>query len=167
MDKIPHMRDSTSAEYQPLPAAAHACDGRDPTFVGQSHTRHTGSMNRAPPHPAPHPLLLCPQLLGFGGLLTLLPWSEVVPASDDECPLPAGKGGAQGGLGDKQQLLQKLEVKEKLLSRVRLCDPLDYTVHRILQAKILEWVAVSFSGGSFQPRDRTQISHIAGGFFTS
>ena len=41
------------------------------------------------------------------------------------------------------------------------------TVHRILQARILEWVAFPFSRGSSQPRDRTQVSHIAGGFFTS
>ena len=34
-----------------------------------------------------------------------------------------------------------------------LCDPMDYTVHEILQARILEWVAVPFSWGSSQPRD--------------
>ena len=44
--------------------------------------------------------------------------------------------------------------------------PMDYTVHGILQARILEWVAFHFSRGSSQPRDRTQVSHIAGGFFT-
>ena len=44
---------------------------------------------------------------------------------------------------------------------------MDYTIHRILQARIMEWVAFSFSRGSSQPRDRTQVSHIAGGFFTS
>ena len=37
-----------------------------------------------------------------------------------------------------------------------LCDPMDYTVHRILQARILEWVAVPFSRGSYESRDRTQ-----------
>ena len=47
------------------------------------------------------------------------------------------------------------------------CDPMDYTVHGILQARILEWVAVSFSRGSSQPRDQTQVSHIAGGLSTS
>ena len=46
-------------------------------------------------------------------------------------------------------------------------DPKDYTVHGILQARILEWVAFPFSRGSSQPRDRTQVSHIAGGFYTS
>ena len=48
-----------------------------------------------------------------------------------------------------------------------LCDPMDYKVHGILQARILEWVAFPSSRGSSQPRDRTQVSRIAGGFFTS
>ena len=47
-----------------------------------------------------------------------------------------------------------------------LCDPMDYTAHGILQARILEWVAVPFSRGSSQPRDQTQVSRIAGIFFT-
>ena len=48
-----------------------------------------------------------------------------------------------------------------------LCDPLDYTVHGILQARILKWIAFPFSRGSYQPSDQTQVSHIAGRFFTS
>ena len=44
-----------------------------------------------------------------------------------------------------------------------LCDPMDYTA----QARILEWVAVPFSKVSSQPRNRIQVSHIAGRFFTS
>ena len=44
---------------------------------------------------------------------------------------------------------------------------MDYTVHGILQARILEWVVVPFSRGSSQQRDQTQVSHIAGRFFTS
>ena len=48
-----------------------------------------------------------------------------------------------------------------------LTNPMDYTVHGILQARILEWVAVPFSRGSSQPRDQTQVSHIAGRFFIS
>ena len=43
-----------------------------------------------------------------------------------------------------------------------LCNPVDYIVHGILQARILEWVAFPFSRGSSQPRDQTQVSHIAG-----
>ena len=42
-----------------------------------------------------------------------------------------------------------------------------YTVHGILQARTLEWVAVPFSRASSQSRDWTQVSHIAGRFFTS
>ena len=45
------------------------------------------------------------------------------------------------------------------------CDPVDYTVHGILQARILDCVAVPFSSGSSQPRDRTQVSNIAGGLY--
>ena len=48
-----------------------------------------------------------------------------------------------------------------------LSNPMNYTAHGILQARILEWVAFPFSRGSSQPRDRTQVSHIAGGFFTN
>jgi len=52
-----------------------------------------------------------------------------------------------------------------------LYDPMDcsspgFSVHGILQARILEWVAVLFSRGLLQPRDRTQVSCIAGRFFT-
>ena len=49
----------------------------------------------------------------------------------------------------------KLYVKVKLLSHVWLCDPTDYTLHGILQARILEWVAFAFSRGSSQPKDQT------------
>ena len=44
---------------------------------------------------------------------------------------------------------------------------MDYIVHGILQVRILEWVDFPFCRGFFQPRDQTQVSHIAGGFFTS
>ena len=44
-----------------------------------------------------------------------------------------------------------------------LCDPVDYGP---LQARILEWVAISFSRGSAQPRDRTRVSRIADRCFT-
>ena len=58
--------------------------------------------------------------------------------------------------------------KWKLLSRVWLfVTPSTYTVCGILQARILEWIAFPFSRGSSQPRDGTQGSLIAGGFFTS
>ena len=48
-----------------------------------------------------------------------------------------------------------------------LCDPMDYTIHEILQARIVEWIAFAFFRGSSQPQDLTQVSHIAGRFFPS
>ena len=52
-----------------------------------------------------------------------------------------------------------------------LCDPMDYSlpgfsVHGIFQARILEWVAISFSRGSYRPRDQTQVSHNVSRCFT-
>ena len=52
-----------------------------------------------------------------------------------------------------------------------LCDPMDCSspgssVHGILQARTLEWVAIPFSGGSSQPKNQTRVSHIACRFFT-
>ena len=65
---------------------------------------------------------------------------------------------------DKSERWRKVKVAQSCLI---LCDPMDYTVHGILRARILEWVVVSFSRGSSHPRDRTQVSCSAGRFFTS
>ena len=51
-------------------------------------------------------------------------------------------------------------------SPFELYSPPHFSVHGIFQARIMEWVAISSSRGSFQPRDQTHISSIAGGFFT-
>ena len=56
-------------------------------------------------------------------------------------------------------------------SCLTLCNPMDCrlpgsSVHGIFQARVLEWVAISFSRGSSWPRDRTQVSHIVGKHFT-
>ena len=40
-----------------------------------------------------------------------------------------------------------------------------FSVHRIFQARILEWAAISFSRGSSKPRDRTRVSHVVGRCF--
>ena len=60
---------------------------------------------------------------------------------------------------------------KSLHSCLTLCDLTDYSppgssVHGILQARILEWAVMPFSRGSSQPRDRTQVSHTACGYFT-
>ena len=60
------------------------------------------------------------------------------------------------------------EAKVKVTqSGLTLWDPMDYTVHGIIQARILEWVLVRFFRGSSQPRNGTSVSCIVGGFFTS
>ena len=53
-----------------------------------------------------------------------------------------------------------------------LCNPMDYStlgssIHGILQGRILDWVAISYSKGSSQPRDQTRVSCIVGRFFTT
>ena len=58
----------------------------------------------------------------------------------------------------------KVKVTQSCLS---LCNSIDCTVHGILQARVLEWIAFPFSIGSSQPRDQTRVSWLAGGFFTS
>ena len=68
-------------------------------------------------------------------------------------------------------LNMKESESEVAQSCLTLCDPMDCSlpgssVHGIFQARVLEWVAISFSRGSSQPRDRTQVSLIAGRCFT-
>ena len=63
----------------------------------------------------------------------------------------------------------KVSVTQSCLT---LCDPVDCSpqgssVHGILHARILEWVAISYSWGSSRPWAQTQVSWIAGGFFTT
>ena len=65
-------------------------------------------------------------------------------------------------------------LKVKMLvaqSRLTLCDPMDCSpsrssVHETFLARRVEWVAIPFSRGSFQPRDHAQVSHLVGRFFT-
>ena len=66
------------------------------------------------------------------------------------------------------RVITSLKMKVKVSqSCPTLCNPMDYTVHGILQARILKWVACSSFRGSPQLRDQIQVSCIAGGFFTS
>ena len=60
--------------------------------------------------------------------------------------------------------LRKMKVKCPTL-----CDPMDCpgsSIHGIFQARVLQWVAISLSRGFSWPRDRTQVSHVAGRSFT-
>ena len=61
-------------------------------------------------------------------------------------------------------------VSEVAQSCPTLCDPMDcslpgFSVHAIFQARVLEWVAISFSRGSYPPRDQDQVSRIVGRLF--
>ena len=77
--------------------------------------------------------------------------------------------------GIDRGVLQFLKESESEVAQscLTLCDPMDCSpagssIPGIVQARILEWVAIPFSRGSSQPRDRTRVSHIAGrGFLTS
>ena len=64
-------------------------------------------------------------------------------------------------------LVQELSKSESEVAQLcpTLCDPMDCSPsgssdHGIFQARLLEWVAISFSSGSSQPRDRTRVSRI-------
>ena len=69
--------------------------------------------------------------------------------------------------GAWQAMVHSESESEVAQSCPTLCDPVDCSppgssAHGILQARVLEWVAISFSRGSSRPRDQTQVSHIAG-----
>ena len=62
---------------------------------------------------------------------------------------------------------RKSESESESFSHDQLCDPMDYTVHGILQVRILEGVAFPFSRASSQSRNQTRVSFIAGRFFNN
>ena len=119
------------------------------------------------------------------GTLLAIQWLKLHTAS------VGGKGSIPGlelrspaeELRSRMWLSQKKEKKKRQLkyllavavlgtqSGPALCDPRDCSspgssVYGVLQAKIREWVAIPFSSGSSRPRDWTQVSCIAGRFFT-
>ena len=70
-------------------------------------------------------------------------------------------------------MLEMVPAEESLrsccpaLHDTMVCSLPGSSVHGIFQARTLEWVAISFSRGFSQPRDRTEVSCIPGGFFTA
>ena len=108
-----------------------------------------------------------PQSMGFSRQVY---WNGLTFPSPGDLPNPGIKPRSPALQADALQSeppgkpLKKVKVAQSCLT---LCEPMDYTVHGTLQARILEWVVLSFSRGSSQHRYRTQVSHIAGRFFTS
>ena len=88
-------------------------------------------------------------------------WDERVPALTSHWRGVVVLG--EAGPCPPQRRLCRVKVMWFLpaLGPSTLWDPMDYTVHGILQARKLEWVAFPFSRGSSQPRDRTQVSRTA------
>ena len=79
--------------------------------------------------------------------------------------------GFQEGMGEKHAIWCVCVCVLVTQSRPTFCGHMDCSlpgssVHRILQARILEWFAIPFSRGSSQSRDRTQVSCTASRFFT-
>ena len=99
-----------------------------------------------------------------------------LPPPPLKCPLEAGQGLCPHStpLKSKKQFggigILHVNVNMKVAQLCpTLCDSVDCnlpgsSIHGILQARILEWVAIPFQG-IFPPRDRTQVSRIAGRFF--
>ena len=135
------------------------------------------SQHARPPCPSPSPGV-------HSDSHPLSPWchpaisSLVVPFSSCPQSLPAPQsfpmsqlfvwGGQSTRLYTPYQIFILLVLVDQLCPT--LCDPMDYSplgssVHGILQARMLEWVVISFSRGSSWPRDQTWVSCIAGGLF--
>ena len=95
-------------------------------------------------------------------------WSQDRRASNWACPTCDFTGQCTVSTRAFQAVKVKVLVTQPYLT---LCNPMDNSSpsssgHEILQARILEWVAIPFSRGSSQPRDGTQVSHNADRCFT-
>ena len=88
------------------------------------------------------------------------------PITSQQTPTAGRKWQRHGGLEEASQSLRKTQGVSCSVVDPMDCSPAGSSVHRILQARILEWAAIPSSRGSSQPRDQTQVSCIVGGFFT-
>ena len=96
-----------------------------------------------------------------------LPWVSKSNKWQVDLEVPLPQPGQAAIIDYRLFPLSQVKVKVKVAQWCpTLCHPMDYTVHGILQARTLEWVAFPFSKSS-RPRIRTHVSHIVGGFFTS
>ena len=137
-------------------------------FFMDLHHVHHQSGRQGGSHPLGWVLVQC-----FGETLAVcLPWGWGCPAGTDCYEL--------NGCFPQNSCVGALTPNVRVLcchccvvaqSCPTLCDPMDcsppgFSVRGVLQAGILEWVAISFFQGSSRPRDQTRVSHTAGRFFT-
>ena len=80
----------------------------------------------------------------------VLLWSVLILSMEAEA---LGRSQGESRCGFQFPWLSSIDSESESHSVLTLCDPIDYTVHGIFQARILEWVAFPFSRGSSQPRD--------------
>ena len=94
-----------------------------------------------------------------------IPFSRDLPNKRNESASVAWQADS---LPLSHQYIYKVKVKVKSLSRVRLCDSMDCSLpgSSVLQAIVREWIAISFSRGSSQPRDQNQVSRSVDRRFT-
>ena len=87
------------------------------------------------------------------------------------CRLPVAQKERRAFVRKQASVVHECNIQNCIVTVVQLCpalcDPVDYTLDGILQARALEWAAFPFSRGSSRPRDWTQVSCIASGFFTT
>ena len=94
------------------------------------------------------------------------PWVGKIPWRREPLPIPVFLPEEFHGQRILASYSLSMKVKAAQLCPT-LCNPMDYTVCGIIHARMLECVAIPFSRGSSQPRNRTGVSCIAGGLFTS
>ena len=127
----------------------------------------------------PHPIVCDPTDLAYQGPLSMgfpariLEWVAIFFSSRSSQPKDQTRVSCIAGrFFTNKPPRTPLKESEVSQSCPTLCDPVDCrlpgsSIHGIFQARILEWVAISFSRGSSQPRDRTEVSCIVGRRFRS
>ena len=95
------------------------------------------------------------------------PWFQKIPCRRAWQPTPVFLPGESHG----QRSLEGYSESEVSQSCPTLCDPMDCSlsgssIHGIFQARVLEWIAISFSRGSSWPRNQSRVSRVAGRHFT-
>ena len=111
---------------------------------------------------------------------TEIRWTNILCRQSQRGPIQSAKARPRADCGSYHELLiAKFRLKVKKVGKSEsevaqlcptLCDPMDcslpgFSIHGIFQGRVLEWVAVSLSRGSSQPRDLIQVSHIVGRHF--